>query len=157
MRKRFFRSSKTIFGEGLAFVNDNGKIQIIDKKGNAKVVYDFKVGSFDKMPKFSDGFANLYYNWKFPKGFWGFVDKKGKLAFPKLDITLIKAPFSEQRAWIKLRGGNDMVLIDTRGKVYAKVADVKDALEFKDGLSAVVLKKEKNIYYYNRDGKLVWK
>lgn len=145
------------FGEGFAFVNDNGKIQIIDQKGKATATFDFKAGDFDQMPKFSHGFANLYYNWKFPSGFWGFVDKKGKLAFPKLDITLVKTPFSEERAWIKLRGSKDMVLIDTRGKVYTKVADVQDALEFKDGLSAVILKKEKNIYYYNRDGKLVWK
>lgn len=145
------------FGQGLAFVNDNGKIQIIDKQGKPTVTFDFKVGSFDRMPKFSHGFANLYYDWKFPKGFWGFVDKKGKLAFPKLNIRVVKTPFSEDRAWIKLRGSNDMVLIDTDGKIYAQIANVKDATEFKDGLSAVILKKEKNIYYYNHDGKQVWK
>ncbi len=97
------------FGEGLAFVNDNGQIRIIDKKGKSTAIFNFKTGDFDKMPKFSNGFANLYYNWKFPTGFWGFVDKNGKLAFPQLDITFIKTPFSEERAWIKLRGSKDMV------------------------------------------------
>lgn len=144
------------FGEGLAFVNDNGQIKIIDKKGKSTAVFNFETGDFDKMPKFSDGLAKLYYKWKFPTGFWGFVEKNGKLAFPNLDITLIKTPFSEERAWIKLRGSKDMVLIDTHGKIYAKVSNVQDALEFKAGLSAVILKKEKNIYYYNRDGQLVW-
>ena len=145
------------FGEDLAFVNDNGKIQIIDKKGNPLVMFDFKAGSFDKMPKFSHGFANLYYDWKFPTGFWGFVDKKGNLAFPDLDITYIKTPFSEERAWIKLRGSKDMVLIDTKGKAYASVPNVDEAMAFEAGLSAVILKKEKNIYYYDRNGHLVWK
>lgn len=145
------------FGEGLAYVVEGDKVKIIDKKGRDKVTFDFKVGSFDKLPKYSHGFANLYYSWKFPTGFWGFVDKAGKLAFPKMDITLVKTPFSEERAWIKLRGSNDMVLIDTKGKQYVKVANVQDALEFKNGLSAVILKKEKNIYYYDRNGKLIWK
>ena len=69
----------------------------------------------------------------------------------------ISTPFSEQRAWVKLRGSKDTVLIDTRGKTYASIANVDKAMEFKGGLSAVILKKEKNIYYYNRSGKLVWK
>ncbi len=145
------------FGEGLAFVKENGKIKIIDKSGKTKVAYNFKVGEYDKMPKFSHGFANLYYSWKLPSGTGGFVDKNGKQAFAKLDIYSVKEHFSEGRAWVRLKGSKDIVLIDTSGEVYIKIAKVKDAMEFKNGLSAVILKKEKNIYYYDRSGKQVWK
>lgn len=145
------------FSEGLAFANDNGQIQMINKKGEAVKKFDFKAGDFDSMPKFSYGLANLYYAWKFPTGFWGFVDKKGELAFPELDITFIKKGFTEERAWIKLRGSKDYVLIDTKGKIYTKVANVDEVMQFKDGLSGIIINKEKNVYYYDREGQLVWK
>jgi hypothetical protein len=145
------------FSEGLAFVNDNGQIQMIDKKGEVVGKFDFKAGDFDRMPKFSHGLAKLDLDWKFPTGFWGFVDKKGKLAFPELDMFYIKDGFSEGRAWIKLRGSKDYVLIDTKGKIYTKVPNVKSIIGIKNGITALILKKEKKIYYYDREGQLILK
>lgn len=105
----------------MAFVNDNGKIKIIDKQGKTKVTFDFKVGSFDEMPKFYHGFANLYYSWKLPSGSGGLVAKNGKLAFSKLDIYSIKETFSEGSAWVRLRGSKDVVLIGTARKPIHKL------------------------------------
>ena len=144
------------FSEGLAFAKENGKILMIDKKGEPVITFDFETGDFDKFPMFSNGYAKLYYKWKLPGNKWGFINKDGELAFPELAISSMRTPFSEGRAWIMLRGSKDLVLIDTKGKVLVKVPDAKKPEKFKDGLSPVFMK-DRSIRYYDRDGELVWK
>lgn len=144
------------FSEGLAFVEENGKIQIINKQGEPEITFDFETGNHDKFPMFSDGYAKLYYKWKLPGNKWGFINKDGEQAFPELAISSMRTPFSEGRAWIMLKGSKDLVLIDTKGKVLVKVPNAKKPEKFKDGLSPVFMK-DKSIRYYNRDGELVWK
>ena len=144
------------FAQGFAFVLNGDQLQIIGKDGFALANVPYKVGEFDSIPMFRDGFAAPVNSWRDGKVPWGFLNRIGKVVFPDLNIRIIREGFSEERAWIKLEGSNDTVMIDTTGKVIVTIPDVTDVEPFQNGLSAIQINREKSVTYYNAEGKRVW-
>jgi hypothetical protein len=146
------------FSEGLAFVWDGEKLEMIDKSGAAVAALPYKVGEYDSMPVFSCGFAAPPIGWR-PKDQkeWGFIDKKGQLAFKDLGIWSIRTVFSEGLAWVYFRETGEGACIDTSGKVLFKVAQFDDAKEFSGGVAAVKIKGQPGFCYYDSTGNVIWK
>ena len=126
------------FSEGLAEVELNGKLGVVDKLG--KVVVPLK---YDDVSHFIDGLAMVKLNYK-----WGFIDKLGNEIVP---LKYYGArDFREGLAAVKLNG--KWGFIDKSGKVVVPLKYDWDGF-FSEGLARVQLKNKYG--FIDKSGKVV--
>ena len=131
--------SASVFSEGLAEVQKDGKWGYIDKTGKLVIPCEW-----DWADGFSEGLALVQKDKK-----WGYIDKTGKLVIP-CEWDWIKGDFYEGLTLV--RQDDKYGFIDKTGKIVIP-CEWDDACGFSDGLAAV--QKDKKWGFIDKTGKLV--
>lgn len=133
------------FHEGMASVEKDDKLGVIDKMGNEIVrpIYDYDLGFLTTGIVYHEGMAHVQRNGKH-----GFVDQTGEEVVPcKYDGAW---DFSEGLAKVRLDGKDGF--IDKSGKMVIPCI-YKDASSFSEGLALV--ENDSGCGYIDREGKVI--